>query len=88
MASTVGLDERVVDGDLQLELGQEADLVLRAAVDLGEAALPPAAADVADGHEVDVAFGEGLLDGVELLGADDGDDEFHVCRRVHLDAPR
>src|SRR5436309_10883582 len=39
------LHERLVDGDLQLDLRQQPDLELAAAVDLGEAALPAAAAD-------------------------------------------
>src|SRR5262249_29858417 len=51
-----GLDEGVVDGDFELELGQQPHLELAAAVDLGVAALPAAAADVAHGHEVDVAL--------------------------------
>src|SRR5688500_10848827 len=55
------LHECVIDGDLELELGQQADLELLAAVDLGEAALPAATADVADGHQVDVALVQGPL---------------------------
>src|SRR5262249_12604491 len=39
-----GLDEGVVDGDFEFELGQQADLEFAAAVDLGVAALPAAAA--------------------------------------------
>src|SRR5262249_48717649 len=42
-----GLDEGVVDADLQLQLGEQADLELGAAIDFGVAALPAAAAHVA-----------------------------------------
>src|SRR5262249_15028959 len=71
------LDERVVDGDLQLQLRQQANLDLRAAVNLRVAALHAAAADVADGHQVNVALVERLLDGLEPLRANDGHDHLH-----------
>jgi len=72
-----GLDERVVDGDLQLELGQQADLDLLPAVHLGVALLAAAPADVGHGHQVHVHGVEGALHVLELLRPDDGDDEFH-----------
>src|SRR5205823_4430368 len=56
------LDEGVVDRYFQLQLGQQADLDLRAAVDFRCTALPAAAAHVADGHQVDVAFIQRRLD--------------------------
>ena len=69
IASIGRLDEGIVDGDLELELRQQPHHVLLGAVDLGEALLPAAAADVADGHQVDVALGQGLLDLFEFLRA-------------------
>src|SRR5262249_17903403 len=71
------LDERLVDGDLQLQLRQQPDLHLRAAVHLGVAALPAAAAHVADRHQVDVALVERALHRLKLLGADNGQDHLH-----------
>src|SRR4051812_2382284 len=50
------LDEGVIDGDLELELGQQTHLELRPTVHFRKPALPAAAADVGDGHEVNVAF--------------------------------
>ena len=48
--------ERFVDANLQFELRQQADLDFGAAVGFGVAALPAAAAHVADGHQIDLAF--------------------------------
>src|SRR5205823_4915062 len=48
-------------------------------IHLGVAALPTAAADVGDRHQVDVALIERTLDGLELFRSDDGDDQFHRC---------
>src|SRR5207248_4114902 len=77
-----GFDRRfhkgVVDGDFELQFRQQPHLKLGAAVDLGVAALPAAATDIADGHEIDVALVESGLDGFQLLRADDGHDEFHA----------
>src|SRR5262245_46218795 len=55
------LDKRVVDGDLELQLRQQADLDLLPAIDLGVPLLPAAPADVRDGHQVDVHGVQGLL---------------------------
>ena len=51
------LDERLVDGDLQLDLAQQAAGLLVAAVDLGDALLPAPADHVAHGHQVDLLLG-------------------------------
>src|SRR5258707_107052 len=48
------LHEGVVDGNFELELGQEPHLELAAAINLGEPSLPAAAAHVGDRHEIDV----------------------------------
>src|SRR4051794_29661272 len=50
------LDERLVDGDLQLQLRQQADLNVGAAVHLRMPALPATAAHVAHRHQVHVAL--------------------------------
>src|SRR5262249_42032442 len=71
------LDERVVDGDFEFELGQQADLDFLPAVDLGVPLLPAAPADVRHGHQVDVNRVQGPLHVLELLRPDDRDDEFH-----------
>ena len=51
-ASIDEIDLPVVDDHLDLDLGDEVDLVLGAAVRLGVAALAAEAADLADGHPV------------------------------------
>src|SRR5262249_16467798 len=71
------LHEGVVDGNLQLQFRQQADLELLAAVDLGIAALPAAAADVADGHQVNVALVESGLDRLELFRPNNRHDVLH-----------
>src|SRR5437867_2240673 len=48
------LHERVVHGNLELQLRQQADLDFLPAIDLGVPLLPAAAADVRHGHQVDV----------------------------------
>src|SRR5262245_59075200 len=58
-------DEGVVHRDLQLQLGQQTHLKLGAAVDLGVAALPAAAAHIAHRHQVHVPFVEGRLNSFE-----------------------
>jgi hypothetical protein len=72
-----GLDEGIIDGDLELELRQQARLILGAAIELGVPLLPAAAADVGDRHQVNVALVERRLHRLELFGADDGHHHFH-----------
>src|SRR5262245_34715571 len=70
-------DESVVDGDFELQFGQEANLEFLPAIHFREPALPAAAAHVADGHEIDIVFVEGPLHGLQFFGPNDGDDHFH-----------
>src|SRR5262249_10292887 len=72
-----GLDEVLVDGDLELDLAEQVDGQLVAAVDLGLALLPAEALDVDDGQAEDLDLGEGLLDLLQLAGLNDGQDELH-----------
>ena len=78
MASQHGLEIRVGNDDFHLDLGHEVDFVLRPPVHLGMALLAAEAADFGDGHARHAAFGQGLLDVVELEMADDGFNFFHV----------
>src|SRR5512139_2584724 len=71
------LDDGVVDGDLDLGLGQEVDAVLRAAVELGVAPLPAEALYLGDGHALHADVGNGLAHFIELEWLDDGGDELH-----------
>src|SRR5207245_6820591 len=57
----------VVDQHLELHLGHEVDLVLRTAVDLGVATLPPEALDLGDRQSLDADALERRLDVVELV---------------------
>src|SRR5579872_4884206 len=69
--------ERLVHGDLELQFRDETNLDLRAAIYLGEAALPAATANIAHCHQVNIALGQGVLDSFELFGPDDCYDQFH-----------
>src|SRR5262245_8376781 len=71
------VDEVVGDDDLDLDLGQEVDGVLRAAIQLGVALLAPEAPHLGDGHPDDADLGERLLHVVELEGLDDRLDLLH-----------
>src|SRR5918994_2968262 len=81
-----GLDDRVdhtggvelADDDLDADLRDEVDLVLRTAVDLGVAPLAAEALDLADGQTGDADQLQGVLDVVELERLDDGGDELHA----------
>ena len=77
MASTTRVGDGVVDDDLQLHLRHEVDLVLRAAVGLGVAALAAEAADLGDGEADDAGALEGVLHVVELERLDHSGDELH-----------
>ena len=58
-------------------LGKQPHLELGAAINFRVAALPAAAAHVADGHQVDIVLVECFLHGLQALGTDDGDNQFH-----------
>ena len=72
----------VVDEDLELHLGDEAHLVLGAAVDLGVAALATVPLDLADRHALDPEGLESGLDVVELEGLEDRGHQPHVTTRL------
>ena len=71
------LDEVVVHADGEAHLLVQRHLLGGAAVHVDVAALLPAPERVGDGHLVDLAGEERLLDGVQPFGLDVGDDEFH-----------
>ena len=85
MASTIA-STGLVDDDVDLDLRDEVDLVLRSAVGLGVAALTPEAADLADGHAGDTGRLECVLDVVELERLDDCGDELHLCSFVCVES--
>src|SRR5512132_979003 len=94
LARASGLRERVDDTrhllvvaeDLDLDLGDEVDLVLGAPVDLGVPALPPEPLDVGRREPVHAEVLERLLDLVEPVRFDDRDDELHGAPEG-VDAP-
>ena len=69
--------------DLDLDLGDEIDLVLGAAVHFGVALLAAETADLGDGHAHDALLGQRVLDVVEL---EMPDDRFHLLHQQLLDA--
>src|SRR5690554_230642 len=72
-----GLQTAVVHGHLDLDLGQEVDHVLGAAVELGMPLLATEPLDLGDGDALNAVVGQRLADVVQLEGLDDGGDEFH-----------
>src|SRR5690606_1798487 len=71
------VDQLVDDRRLELDLGQEVDDVLGAAIELGMALLATEALHLGDGDALDTDPRQGLADFVELERLDDGSDEFH-----------
>ncbi len=69
-------NEAVVDGNFETHFGNQVggDFLTTVEVDVLGAAVAGAAAD---GDATDVGIDEGLADFVELVGLNDGDDEFH-----------
>src|ERR1041385_1090405 len=76
-----GGDDRLLnlvgDDDLDLDLGHELDLVLRAAIGLCVAALPPVALHLADGHPDNVQLLQGVLHRLQKVRPDDGFNFLH-----------
>src|SRR6267142_4551601 len=72
------VDEVVRHHDLDLDLGEEVDRVLTAAVELGVALLATEPPNLGDRHADDPDAGQCFLDVVELERLDDGFDLFHV----------
>src|SRR6476661_3240320 len=68
----------VVHDDLDPDLRDQRDVVLRAAVDLGVALLASVAADLADGHPRHAEGLEGLADVLPLVRLDDRGHELHA----------
>src|SRR5690606_19797020 len=73
-----GVEHVVRHRRLDLELGQEVDDVLGAAVQLGVALLPAEALDLGDGEPGHARLAERFAHLVELERPDDGDDQFHT----------
>jgi hypothetical protein len=65
------LDEPVIEHDLDFDLGQEVDHVLRPAIDFRVALLPAEALDLGDRHAGNPDFVQRVLHLVELEGLDD-----------------
>src|SRR5450432_1939395 len=72
-----GLDELVVHPDLELDLAQQVDGVLMAAVDLGMALLATETLNIADGQADDFDLVQRFLDSFQFGRLDDGLDHFH-----------
>src|SRR5262249_1504730 len=72
------VDEVVGDDDLDFHFWQQADVVLLAAIDRGVALLLAVAADLGDGHSREADAPQRLLHVVDLVGAHDGLDQFHL----------
>ena len=77
MASIVGSRKASLTRDHQLHLPQEVDGELVAAVGLGVPALPAEALHVHHGQAEDLDVGQGLLDGLQAMRLNDGDNQFH-----------
>src|SRR5581483_3163912 len=71
------IDALVDDGDLDLDLRQEIDHVLGAAVQLGVTLLAAEALDLGHGDAGHAQVRQRLAHFVELEGFDDGDDQLH-----------
>ena len=72
------VDQIVVDGDLDLHLGQEVHHVFGTTVDFGLSLLAAEALDFAHGQTLDAQGRQGLANLVELEGLDDGHDQLHL----------
>ena len=73
-----GLDELVVHGDCQADLLQQIDFLKRAAPHMHVSALLAAAQRVRYGDFEDAAGVKSLLDGIQPVGLNVRDDQFHV----------
>lgn len=73
-----GLDELVVDRDREADLLQQVDFLKRAAPHVDVSALLAAAQRVRDGDFEDAAGVKRLLDGIQPVGLDVRDDQFHI----------
>src|SRR6266568_157465 len=63
--------------DFDFQLGQEADRIFGAPIDLGVPLLPPVSLDLGDCEPVHADAGQRVADLVELEWLDNGHDEFH-----------
>ena len=77
IASIARSTSAVGDDQLDLDLRQEVDDVLGAAIELGVALLAAEALDLGDGEPGDADLGQRLADFVELERLDDGFDLLH-----------
>ena len=78
------LGEGVGDDDLDLDLGQEVDGVLAAAIELGVAFLASVAARLEHGDAFDADLDQGVLDLFELGRLDDGFNLLHGASLFHF----
>src|SRR5262249_14880290 len=84
-AGSTGLDDRVdgrldeifVHRDLKLHLPEQIHRELVTAVDLGKALLAPKALNVGDRQAEDLHLGKRFLDGLQLRGLNDRNDQLH-----------
>ena len=83
IVSIARFDQVVGHGQLDLHLGDEVDGVLGAAVHLGVPLLAAEAADLGDGHAVQLLLGQRVFDVVELEMPDNGLDLFHAHTPWH-----
>ena len=72
------IDQLVVDGGFDFDLGQEVDDVFGAAIELGMSFLPPEPFHFSDGDPLHTDRGEGLADLVQLERLDDGGNQLHA----------
>ena len=81
------LQQVVVDGQLDLHLGQKVDDVLCPTVKLSVALLAPETLDLRHSYSLHPEVGQGLPHVVELEGLDDGADHFHGRVPRHRGVP-
>ena len=72
-----GLDEFIVNSDLQLDFAHQVERVLMAAESTDLAFLSTEALAIKDGQAKDFDLGQRLLDGFQLGGLNDRNDELH-----------
>src|SRR5262249_60940562 len=77
------VDQVTADPDLDLDLGQEIDRVLRSPIELGVALLAAEPPDLGDGHADHADLGQRLLHVVELEWFDDRLDLFHATPPIN-----
>src|SRR4249920_1481454 len=82
------VDQAVGYDDLDFHLGQQADVVLLAAIDRGVAFLLAVAADLGHGHPRQADASQGLLHVVDFVGPHDRLDQLHLTPPAFGESPR